>query len=1016
MMRREIFLECVLLAVLLAFGAVLERRQGGLTLVYLGLAALFAGPAFRRLLVFQGRARPAPRWTLSLELAAFTGLIVWPIGLWSHAMLAAAALSFAITPPESLDPGARATLLEEVGVALVALAGAAVAAVVNGASAVPGLALLVPLALEAWSPGASRTVASAARRAAAFGIAGAAAIMLGADWRPGARADESVFGVALVLAFVAGLDVLARMLCGNPTGRLDDLLGAAVAFGGRRGAPLGYATGLALLGVALLGTGTLRIPAMHALTAGEVLPEAGLAFLAPGVSASPDGNGEESTLEVREDGRPLGSSHAYIDDIREQGHGRFRHDPRRVTFSSSDGTDPRANGRAYTLAYDWLPGPALLALLLLAAVLLNGGRAARAAAAIERAPPPIIAAAVLAVALAFRIQLAIRGSELTLGHLVKGVPFSDARDWYAVAVDFSRNERNAAMWYWCDARRPFHYASLGAIFALVGPSILAARVFNIVLSSLTSVAIFDATRRIAIRPVALVAALAHALLLYDARQDMSVMTEPLGNFLAALAVWAFVLGATLLGRDHATGLRRAIPVFLGGGVALGLSNLARPLTLLAVGGLPLALALVAGRVGVPWRRVAWGTAAFGAGTALSVVPWLVRQKLVYGIWTLSENTAEAWFGATSPDYGTWSSTVGGLAGSRNVTERVAFYMEGASRNLHEHLGWYVRHVIEQLGITLRFTGLPAWAIVVSCAWYVAVALASPERAGERRGLAVLAALVMVALVLAPEPPLYIAMLGGLGLSIARRRPIALLAGLFVPTLVSVAMIAMAFERRLTHSVEWISAAFASAVVFETLAWVEGVDPRREPRIGDDGTWGRTGRALGVVAGLTVVLAVVGFARILATPRPPRRTAIVSAEPWVSRALDAGTRERLGPLASRLVARRARLRPGFAISLAAGERIVHWSPMFEPRTYAFTVFETEPELPETYAVWPGAPPEGTAGRELIVVGVPTPRPLCGGTLEVLAMGVLEGEEPPRAWLCPDGPTARDHIATVASASR
>src|SRR5207249_4352819 len=131
------------------------------------------------------------------------------------------------------------------------------------------------------------------------------------------------------------------------------------------------------------------------------------------------------------------------------------------------------------------------------------------------------------------------------------------------------NERSAAMWSLCDARRPLHYRLLGAVFALTGPSVLVARIFNVALSAFTAVAIFDAVRRVSTRPVALVAALAYALLLEDARQDLSIMTEPLGNFLAALAVWAFVRGAELA-REDRPGFGKAALAFLGGGVALGL--------------------------------------------------------------------------------------------------------------------------------------------------------------------------------------------------------------------------------------------------------------------------------------------------------------------------------------------------------------------------------------------------------------------------------------------------------------
>ncbi len=52
---------------------------------------------------------------------------------------------------------------------------------------------------------------------------------------------------------------------------------------------------------------------------------------------------------VTEDGRPLGPGHALHDDIRTLGGGRYSLWAGSVYFSSSDGSDPAANGRAYAL-------------------------------------------------------------------------------------------------------------------------------------------------------------------------------------------------------------------------------------------------------------------------------------------------------------------------------------------------------------------------------------------------------------------------------------------------------------------------------------------------------------------------------------------------------------------------------------------------------------------------------------------------------------------------------------------
>jgi len=60
-----------------------------------------------------------------------------------------------------------------------------------------------------------------------------------------------------------------------------------------------------------------------------------------------------SALEVLEDGRVLGPAHADHGEIASLGGGRFSHWDDCVWFSSSDGSDPRTNGRVYTWRERW---------------------------------------------------------------------------------------------------------------------------------------------------------------------------------------------------------------------------------------------------------------------------------------------------------------------------------------------------------------------------------------------------------------------------------------------------------------------------------------------------------------------------------------------------------------------------------------------------------------------------------------------------------------------------------------
>jgi hypothetical protein len=56
-----------------------------------------------------------------------------------------------------------------------------------------------------------------------------------------------------------------------------------------------------------------------------------------------------SSLLLFEDGRPLGPPHAPHDQLRALGGGRFSHWGAHLYFSTSDNSDPRFNGRRYTV-------------------------------------------------------------------------------------------------------------------------------------------------------------------------------------------------------------------------------------------------------------------------------------------------------------------------------------------------------------------------------------------------------------------------------------------------------------------------------------------------------------------------------------------------------------------------------------------------------------------------------------------------------------------------------------------
>jgi hypothetical protein len=240
--RARALAEGAVLAALLALGAVREHAAQGVELSFLALGIVLAGAFFRLVLVGRERIEPAPIAVRALELAAFLGFIGWsqeaglhlnyPIARTGLGLAGLAALARAWPPFRASErESPRATPLEEAAVA----AGALVAAFVAWRTARAGLPLtlfvIAALALEAWGPFAGRSVEDAARRAAAFALAGAAALIYGresqhigilddvsfildtlADPRATFVPDALLLALAALLVPLVALEVVARGL------------------------------------------------------------------------------------------------------------------------------------------------------------------------------------------------------------------------------------------------------------------------------------------------------------------------------------------------------------------------------------------------------------------------------------------------------------------------------------------------------------------------------------------------------------------------------------------------------------------------------------------------------------------------------------------------------------------------------------------------------------------------------------------------------------------------------------
>jgi hypothetical protein len=121
-----------------------------------------------------------------------------------------------------------------------------------------------------------------------------------------------------------------------------------------------------------------RIQREQGLAYTMITPARALLFISPDDADHPN----RAKVTILENGRALGPAHSQHSFIRERGDGAFSQWGERLYFSSSDNSDPRSNGRTYSVRSNFQPasGTYLLILALGAiSILLNRNSLAEAA-------------------------------------------------------------------------------------------------------------------------------------------------------------------------------------------------------------------------------------------------------------------------------------------------------------------------------------------------------------------------------------------------------------------------------------------------------------------------------------------------------------------------------------------------------------------------------------------------------------------------------------------------------------
>jgi hypothetical protein len=286
---------------------------------------------------------------------------------------------------------------------------------------------------------------------------------------------------------------------------------------------------------------------------------------------------------------------------------------------------------------------------------------------------------VFLVALCVRILFSIAHPHFDNIFAVRGVPFSDGVTWTAAAISLAEGRGLGSVY------RPGLSVAL-ALFYMFGYSYHTITVLNILVGSLTALFIFLIARSVFNELIAIAAACFFVFDPSQLVQTPQATTEPLGLLFFAAAI------SLLLLVNRGGKAKHAII----GGVLLGLSNLTRPLTLVCApfyaGHVILSEWLRTRRV----KRAIVLAIALCIGIALTLSPWLVRQRLVHGVWSISTNLGEALYGATSPKYKTWTSLVrvdAERAGVKpTLAARYSYFIAESIKNVRRDPVFYLRQI------------------------------------------------------------------------------------------------------------------------------------------------------------------------------------------------------------------------------------------------------------------------------------------------------------------------------------
>lgn len=275
-------------------------------------------------------------------------------------------------------------------------------------------------------------------------------------------------------------------------------------------------------------------------------------------------------------------------------------------------------------------------------------------------------------------------TDMTFGMVsVLGIPFSDAANWNDLALDISQGFGMRGPW---TADRPFYPLLLACFYTWTGESFFVAKMINVILSSLAVPFAYLIGEKVFTRSVGLITACYLVFNHHHLNYMLTLMSETTGFTFLVMSIYFLITGLEQKGKMY----------LVSSGVLFGVSNLARTMTLLAFPGYIVCMVHILKREKIPYKRIASYIAIFALGAFIVIAPWLIRQKVVHGIVSISHKTAVVLYSATSPKHGFWDGSVGreteiDKTHVKSIAELNRYYMEKVKENLIKYPQFFINN-------------------------------------------------------------------------------------------------------------------------------------------------------------------------------------------------------------------------------------------------------------------------------------------------------------------------------------